>query len=121
MKRIIAAICLLALILSVGAFSACALSPTQYAPDNPWFDYELGKDPDYSFAVIGDIQTLAWFDQREGTTYTKKLVDWILNNKDDRKIEYVFGLGDTIETLSSWDESGYNTSVTNPGEWSLNS
>ncbi|MBO7249684.1 MAG: metallophosphoesterase [Clostridia bacterium] len=121
MKRIIATICILALMLSVGAFSACALSPTQYADDNPWFDYELGKDPDYSFAVIGDIQTLAWFDQRESTTYTKKLVDWILDNKDDKKIEYVFGLGDTIETLSSWIESGYNTSVTNPGEWSITS
>ena len=47
MKRIIATICILALMLSVGAFSACALSPTQYAPDSPWFDYELGKDPDY--------------------------------------------------------------------------
>ena len=97
MKRIIATICILALILSVGAIGTLSASAS-----SDWFDYELGKDPDYSFVVIGDIQTLAWFDQRENTTYTKTLIDWILNNKEDRKIEYVFGLGDTIETLSSW-------------------
>ena len=63
MKRIISAICLLALILSMSTLGALSTSAA-----GDWFDYELGKDPDYSFAVIGDIQTLACFDQRENTT-----------------------------------------------------
>ncbi len=113
MKKIVALICLIALILSMSAMTASAAGD--------WFDYERTTDPDYSFAVIGDIQTLAWYDQRVATTYTQTLFDWILNNKESRKIEYVFGLGDTIETLSSWDEGGYNTSVTNPGEWRITS
>lgn len=115
-NKIIAMICLVATLLSMTTLGACSAAAAE-----TWINYELSEEPDYSFAVIGDIQTLAWFDQRESTTYTKTLFDWILDNADERKIEYVFGLGDTIETLSSWGEEGYNTSVTNPGEWALTS
>ena len=109
MKKIIALICLMAFMLSALAVTVSA--------EGDWIDYTLTTDPEYSFAVIGDIQTLAMYDQRVSTGYTETLIDWILDNKDERNIEYVFGLGDTIETLSTWPESGYGTSVNNPGEW----
>ena len=91
-NKIIAIICLVATLLSMTTLGACSAAAAE-----TWINYELSEEPDYSFAVIGDIQTLAWFDQRERTTYTKTLFDWILDNADDRKIEYVFGLGDITD------------------------
>lgn len=52
---------------------------------------ELGVDYDYSFAVLGDIQHI--------TDYTPTdlpyLFDYILDNKDSKNIQFVFGMGDT--------------------------
>ena len=52
---------------------------------------ELGVDYDYSFAVLGDIQHI--------TDYTPDdlhyLFDYILDNKDSKNIQFVFGMGDT--------------------------
>lgn len=52
---------------------------------------ELGVDYDYSFAILGDIQHI--------TDYTPTdlpyLFDYILDNKDSKNIQFVFGMGDT--------------------------
>lgn len=113
-KRLLSIVCIVALLLSMTAFPISAAAAD-------WITQSPPSDVDYSFAVLGDIQTLTWYDRRDGTDYVESMFDWILNNRESRKIEYVIGLGDTIETLSTWPESGYNTSVANPGEWSLSS
>lgn len=55
----------------------------------------------YSFAVVGDTQTMCEWDPdaMEG------IYDWILANKEDHKIEYVIGLGDITDdsTGPEWD------------------
>ena len=97
-KRIIAMVCLVALLFSVAAISASALAS--------WVTYATPSDIDYSFVAIGDMQSMTWTDNKQGTTHVKTIFDWILNNKSSRKIEYVFGLGDSIDTLTT-----YNTNV----------
>ena len=84
-KRIIAILCTLALLIPMAAFSASALGS--------WTTYAAPADIDYSFAVFGDMQSITWTDNRQGTSYVKSSFDWILNNKDSRKIEYVYPLG----------------------------
>ncbi|MBO7250870.1 MAG: metallophosphoesterase [Clostridia bacterium] len=116
-KRLLAIICAVALLIPVSVFPASAA--TNWASDSYWTNYTLKNKPDYSFAVLGDIQFLTSTDVDNGHHYTRLLFDWILNNKDSRNIQYVFGLGDTINTLTSWPEDGYSTSIHNPAEWEL--
>ncbi len=61
-----------------------------------WMDYaEPVEDYAYSFAIVGDTQMVTRY-------YPDKLsciYDWIVDNIDDKKIKYVFGLGD----ITDWD------------------
>lgn len=84
-----------------------------------WFAKAPAQNVAYSFALIGDIQTLTEKDVIDGSSYVSSIFSWLLTAKNSRKIEYVFGLGDTVETLSTWPEAQYNTSVQNPNEWKL--
>ena len=61
------------------------------------------SDTEYSFAFVGDTQFLVYKDIQEGTTkYTKPIYDWLIKNKDEKNIKYVFGLGDiTDQNLDS--------------------
>ena len=55
----------------------------------------------YSFAVVGDTQIIA---SSHGSSFGK-IYDWILANQTDKKISYVFGLGDITNNDRSgeWD------------------
>lgn len=53
-------------------------------------DVEPVEDFDYSFAVVGDTQTMCEKDPEA----MEAIYDWILANQDSQKIEYVIGLGD---------------------------
>ena len=55
------------------------------------------KDYAYSFAVIGDTQIVSEYDDANDTEYLAGIYEWILENKEDKNIEYVFGLGDITE------------------------
>lgn len=112
-KRIIAIVCTAALLFSMAAVSASALAS--------WVKYDTPSDIDYSFVAFGDMQSITWTDNRYGTTYVKSAFDWILNNKDSRKIEYVFGLGDTIDTLTTYSTNVVqgNGKTQNVNEWIL--
>ena len=106
-KRIIAVLCFLAMLFSMttlGSFSSAAAGV--------WLDKDMPQNLDYSFAVIGDIQSLSYFDADRNTTYLEDMFDWILDNKEERKIEYIFELGDTVETLTTYPEKNRN-----PLEW----
>ena len=109
MKRIIAIVALLALMLSMTTLGTISAS----AAASDWFDKSPAANVDYSFAVLGDIQTITLSDVNNGTKYVETLFKWILDNRESRKIEYVIGLGDTVDTLRS--TQGGATS--NPKEW----
>ena len=56
------------------------------------------EDFDYSFAVVGDTQFLVDWDLKNGTAYTSDIYDWIVANKDAKKIARVLGVGDIVES-----------------------
>ncbi len=57
---------------------------------NPVTDYA------YSFAVLGDIQTMT-ANHPDGLA---RMYDWLLENKETRKIEAVLGLGDMVDSYT---------------------
>lgn len=61
------------------------------------------EDYDHTFAVLGDIQTVC----EDFPSDLHKVYDWLLENKDERKIEYVLGLGDTTNWSSdeAWERA----------------
>ena len=70
------------------------LSGNGYIIQKEWLDsHEPTLDYAYSFAVIGDTQWLSKYkpEKMEG------IYDWIISNKDDKKIAHVMGLGDITE------------------------
>ncbi len=64
-------------------------------------DVEPAKDYAYSFAVIGDTQTMCEADPEA----MESLYDWLIENKESEKIEYVIGLGDITDdsTDTEWE------------------
>ena len=62
-------------------------------------DYTPVTDYAYSFCVVGDTQMTTDFDPSN----LKLLYDWIVANKENKKISYVFGMGD-ITNHSAKDE-----------------
>ena len=83
-----------------------ATNEEYYDASVTWYDDEqVDLDYAYSFAIVGDTQVLCQkYPQKMEAIY-----DWILENKDSKKISYVFGLGDITEGI--WEVS--NTD----GEW----
>ena len=59
----------------------------------------------YSIAVVGDTQILSWQDKKETTTNMNQLYQWIADNADAKKMQYVIGLGDI--TQDNYYESEY--------------
>lgn len=55
-----------------------------------WLDTEDTDSYAYSFAVIGDTQTLNDYYPE----YFDYIYDWIVDNAEEKKIKFVFGLGD---------------------------
>ena len=53
---------------------------------------------DYSFAILGDTQFLVDWDLKNGTAYSKDIYNWIIANKDAKKIARVLGVGDIVES-----------------------
>ena len=64
-------------------------------------DKEPITDYAYAFGVIGDIQTLTYGHTEELAC----LYDWIVENKEEKKIEFVFGMGDITQNDidSEWE------------------
>lgn len=63
-------------------------------------------DFDYTFAVIGDTQTVA----NKTPEKFRLIYDWIINNKEKKNIQFAMGLGDiTDESLDrEWNLAMYN-------------
>ena len=59
-----------------------------------WGEPVRTEDYAYSFAIVGDTQTITWkYPAQLATIY-----NWIVDNAEDKNIQYVFGLGDITET-----------------------
>ena len=58
---------------------------------------EAVTDYAYSFAVVGDTQIVTENDVNNKENNLSKIYDWILANKEEKKIQYVFGLGDITD------------------------
>ena len=70
------------------------------------------KDYAYSFAFVGDTQFTVKFEALDPTkNYASSIYDWLVQNKDSKKIKYVLGLGDITESHTTPDLW--------PGEWEL--
>ncbi len=77
------------------------LSPNGYDIAQEWLDsHEPDIDYAYSFAVIGDTQWLSKYNPAK----MEGIYDWILENKDEKKIAHVFGLGDITEDWNDADK-----------------
>lgn len=73
-----------------------------------WWEYEdvtHAKDYAYSFAIVGDTQAVTYKDSNNGTNNIGALYDWIVNNVEDKKVQFVFGMGDITEkdTDAEWE------------------
>lgn len=68
---------------------------------NRWIQMDtIPADYAYSMAVVGDTQIIA----RDYPEELDTLYDWIIDNKDSKKIEYVIGVGDITDdnTAAEW-------------------
>ena len=113
-NRVISIVCLIAMLASMTTLGALSAASAEAY----WIDKAPAQNVDYSFAVVGDIQTITYKDTHQGTRYVASLFEWLVRNQKSRRIQYVFGLGDTVETLTCYPES-YNPAENNPNEWRL--
>ena len=114
MKKIIALIGMILAISMLFSFGASAASKIS------WKNADYDKPSDkyaYTFVAIGDQQVLAMLDSGKhvkeegsmpaefaGQNYLANMYQWIVDNKESKKIEYVFGLGDITEHISDTTE-----------------
>ena len=102
-RLIIALISLLVLTAIAAAIPAAAASSVKESDflKAPEKTLVKGVDYAYSFAVVGDTQTLNVQDAANGTENMKKIYEWIVRNKDAKGISFVMGLGDITDTFKS--------------------
>ena len=110
MKKIVSLIAVFALLLTATCIPVSAV-----ANDPKWIDKESAENVAYSFAIVGDTQIITAIDAQSqlgsldlstypqesvtGKGYVYNLYDWIVKNQDDKKIEYVLGVGDLTQNL----------------------
>lgn len=83
----------------------------KFEPYTTFFNESELAPYEYSFAVVGDTQSLT----RSYTADFPKIYDWLLANKDSKKIAHVFGLGDITDgdTDAEWALAKTNISKLN--------
>ena len=81
------------------------LSGNGYHASSDYYERDEQKDYAFSFAVVGDTQKQVWADYKSrldsdssnDTNYTANIYKWIIDNKDKKNIQWVFGVGDITE------------------------
>ena len=98
-NRFIALVALTLALTMIFSFSASAETPRWIEPEahTPIDDFA------YSFAVFGDTQIITHFDARLGTHNLNTMYQWVVDNKEAKKIEYVIGLGDITNTTNAYE------------------
>ena len=97
MKRTVSIICTVAMllsILSVSVFSVVAAAQRWFTEKEPVTDYA------YSFCFVPDTQIIT---ERDPSNL-KCIYDWIVANAEEKKMKFVFGLGDITnsDTDTEW-------------------
>ena len=106
MKRKISMfLCVVLVVTTMSGISPIKLAQAAESTDF-YTEKEAVTDYAYSFAVVGDTQIVTEYDVNNNAECLSGIYDWILSNKDSKKIEYVFGLGDITDN-------------NNEAEWSL--
>lgn len=114
MKKILIFVAIILVISTLFSFTASAASQIK------WKNADYNRSPDkyaYTFVAIGDQQVLTFLDAGKynkeegampaewaGKNYLDTMYQWIVDNKEEKKIEYVFGLGDITESISDAKE-----------------
>ena len=116
-KRIVAIVCVLAMMLSMTTMGTLSTSAATLS-NSDLRDIEPIENVNYSFAILGDVQTVVNREAKYPNQYKgfTNMISWLLDNQEERKIEYVLGLGDTIDTLYTYPED-YNPIYHNRIEW----
>ncbi|MBQ9784495.1 MAG: hypothetical protein IJW29_03240 [Clostridia bacterium] len=68
-------------------------------------EVEPVKDYAYSFAVVGDTQTVTY----KNADKLPMIYQWILDNQEEKNIQYVIGLGDITEKGEDWGHKNNDT------------
>ena len=136
MKKIIAILCTLTMLLSLVcvSISAAVRGPRNWKDDpkhltgsdlTNWISNNFQKtstvdmdEVEYSFAFVGDTQYVTYFDLKNGTNNLDKVYGWIADNIEEKKIANVFTLGDMTDVSYGndsnishigWQQQGLNT------------
>lgn len=107
-----------------GVLLVLGIAPCALAADDDALFYERPQektDYAYSFAVVGDIQTHVMTDAKtlgdanlqNDTSHTYNLYKWIVDNKEEKNIQWVFGLGDLTEN------ENYTVPGSDEQEWQI--
>ena len=75
-----------------------------------WLDeseIEPVEEGEYCFAIVGDTQCLSWYHPEDVAT----VYDWIIDNKDEKNIQYVIGLGDMTEECKDYEWENITSQV----------
>ncbi len=67
------------------------------------------NDYDYSFAVVGDFQTITYND----TGRLPYINDWIIQNAKNKKMKWVFNLGDMTDKYNDWEWKAARSAIRN--------
>ncbi len=98
MKKIISVfLCVMLIICAVAPITASAVT-AQEIEDDLTKDPRPLKDYAYAFAVIGDTQIVTYDDAFNNKNNLNLLYDWVIANKEEKKIEFAIGLGDVTDT-----------------------
>lgn len=114
-KKLLAILCVVALLIPMAAIPASAAREiaSNWLTNSNTLNF---TGSDYSFVVLGDIQAMTRYDVEDDSTHLKSIFDWIQTNKESRNIQYVIGLGDSVDTIKT---SSSSTHTKNKNEWEL--
>ena len=102
------------------------LSGNGHHASTEYYEREEEKtDYAYSFAVIGDTQMQVWRDYKSRLDadasndlyYTDNIYKWVVDNKDKKNIQWVFGVGDITQNNGVANTDPSKTST--PLEWEI--
>ncbi len=87
---------------SIPANAATEESDVDWTPANDdWIGDQITTPAEgyaYTFAAVGDTQSLMWYDLVTGANNLDKMYDWIVKEANAGNIDLVMGLGDISET-----------------------
>ena len=89
-------------LFSIPASAATEESEVEWTPQvTDWIGDQITTPADgyaYTFAAVGDTQSLMWYDLVTGANNLDKMYDWIVKEANAGNIDLVMGLGDISET-----------------------